>query len=56
MKAQQFTGNSPCSNPPVDLEDDDRGGPMPSIDAADAVLDERRELAELGNQINPVRV
>jgi hypothetical protein len=32
----------------------ERGGPLPSIAVADALLDERRELAELGNQINPV--
>ena len=31
-------------------------GAAASIDVADALLDERRELAELGNQINPVRV
>ena len=29
----------------------DRGGPLPSIDVADALLDERCELAELWNQI-----
>jgi hypothetical protein len=29
----------------------ERGGPLPSIDAADALLDERRALAELWNQI-----
>jgi hypothetical protein len=34
----------------------ERGGPLPSIDVADALLDERRGLAELGNQIAPVRV
>jgi len=27
-----------------------RGGPLPSIDPADALLDERRELTELWNQ------
>jgi hypothetical protein len=32
------------------------GGPLPSIDVADALLDERRELAELWNQIALVRV
>jgi hypothetical protein len=26
-----------------------RGGPLPSIDVADALLDERRELAKLGS-------
>jgi hypothetical protein len=31
-------------------------GAAASIDVADALLDERREMAELGNQINPVRV
>jgi hypothetical protein len=30
-----------------------RGGPLPSIDVADALLDERRELTELGNQFVP---
>jgi hypothetical protein len=34
----------------------ERGGPLPSIDVADALLDGRRGLAELGNQIAPVRV
>jgi hypothetical protein len=29
----------------------ERGGPLPSIDVADALLDERRELAELGNRL-----
>jgi hypothetical protein len=29
----------------------ERGGPLPSIAVADALLDERRELTELGNQI-----
>jgi hypothetical protein len=29
----------------------DRGGPRPSIAVADALLDECRELTELGNQI-----
>ena len=28
----------------------ERGGPLPSIDVADALLDERCELAELWNQ------
>jgi hypothetical protein len=32
------------------------GGPLPSIDVADALLDERRELTELGNQIARVPV
>ena len=31
----------------------ERGGPLPSIDVVDAVLDERRELTELWNQIAP---
>jgi hypothetical protein len=34
----------------------ERGGPLPSINVADALLDERRELAELRNQIVAVRV
>jgi hypothetical protein len=34
----------------------ERGGPLPLINVADALLDERRGLAELGNQIAPVRV
>jgi hypothetical protein len=29
----------------------ERGGPLPSIDAADALLDERRELTELWKQV-----
>jgi hypothetical protein len=33
-----------------------RGGPLPSIGVADELLDERRELTELGNQIVRVRV
>jgi hypothetical protein len=33
----------------------ERGGPLPPIDVADAPLDERRELTELGNQIALVR-
>jgi hypothetical protein len=33
-----------------------RGGPLPSIYVADALLDERRELSELWNQIVVVRV
>jgi hypothetical protein len=33
----------------------ERGGPLPSIDVADALLDERRELTALGNQIALVR-
>jgi hypothetical protein len=28
----------------------ERGGPLPSIDVADALLDERRDLAELGTR------
>jgi hypothetical protein len=28
----------------------ERGGPLPSVDVADALLDERGELAEWGNQ------
>jgi hypothetical protein len=31
----------------------ERGGPLPSIDVADGLLDERRELTELGS--NPPR-
>ena len=34
----------------------ERGGPLPSIDVADALLDERRELTELGYQVVRVRV
>ena len=34
----------------------ERGEPLPSIAVADALLDERRELAELGNQFVRVRV
>ena len=34
----------------------ERGGPLPSIAAADALLDERRELTELWNQRAHVRV
>ncbi|HEY2403026.1 MAG TPA: hypothetical protein VGI23_21920 [Steroidobacteraceae bacterium] len=34
----------------------ERGGPLPSIDAADALLDERHELTELWNQVALVRV
>jgi hypothetical protein len=34
----------------------ERGGPLPSIDVADALLDERRKLTELGNRIAVVRV
>jgi hypothetical protein len=34
----------------------ERGGPLPSIDVADALLDERRELTELWNQRAHVRV
>jgi hypothetical protein len=34
----------------------ERGGPLPSIDVADVLLDERRELSELWNQIVVVRV
>jgi hypothetical protein len=34
----------------------ERGGPLPSIGVADELLDERRELTELGNQIVRVRV
>jgi hypothetical protein len=34
----------------------ERGGPLPSIDVADALLDERWELAELGNRFARVRV
>jgi hypothetical protein len=34
----------------------ERGGPLPSIDLADALFDERGELAELGNQFVRVRV
>src|ERR1700740_1776473 len=34
----------------------ERGGPLPSIDVADALLDERRELTALGDQIALVRV
>ncbi|HEY2504740.1 MAG TPA: hypothetical protein VGI68_25850 [Mycobacterium sp.] len=33
-----------------------RGGPLPSIDVADALLDERRELTDLWNQIALGRV
>jgi hypothetical protein len=29
----------------------ERGGPLPSIAVADALLDERREVTEWGNQI-----
>ena len=31
----------------------ERGGPLPSIDVADALLDERHELTELWNQFAP---
>jgi len=34
----------------------ERGGPLPSIAVADALLEERRELTELGNQLGSVRV
>ena len=34
----------------------ERGGPLPSIDVADALLDERRELTELRNPFARVRV
>jgi hypothetical protein len=34
----------------------ERDGPLPSIAVADALLDERRELTELWNQIAPVHV
>jgi hypothetical protein len=34
----------------------EQGGPLPSIDVADALLDERRELAELWNQSALARV
>ena len=34
----------------------ERGGPLPSIDVADALLDERHELTELWNQFALVRV
>jgi hypothetical protein len=34
----------------------ERGGPLPSIDVADVLLDERRELPELGNLFARVRV
>jgi hypothetical protein len=34
----------------------ERGGPLPSVDVADALLEERPELAELGNQFVRVRV
>jgi hypothetical protein len=34
----------------------ERGGPLPSIDVADVLLDERRELTELWNQRAHVRV
>ena len=34
----------------------ERGGPLPSMDVADALLDERGELTELWNQFAPVRV
>ena len=34
----------------------ERAGPLPSIDVADALRDERRELTELGNQFVRVRV
>jgi hypothetical protein len=34
----------------------ERGGPLPSIDVADALRDEHRELTELGNQFVRVRV
>jgi hypothetical protein len=34
----------------------ERSGPLPSIDVADALLEERRELTELGIQIALVRV
>jgi hypothetical protein len=33
-----------------------RGGPLPSIDVADALLDERRELIELWKQFARVRL
>jgi hypothetical protein len=32
----------------------ERGGPLPSIDAADALLEERRELTELGGTSSSV--
>jgi hypothetical protein len=34
----------------------ERGGPLPSIDVADALLDERRELTEWGNRTASARV
>ena len=34
----------------------ERGGPLPSIDVADALLDERHELTELWNQFARIRV
>jgi hypothetical protein len=34
----------------------ERGGPLPSIDVADALLDERHEMTELWNQFALVRV
>jgi hypothetical protein len=34
----------------------ERGGLLPSIDVADALLDERCELTEQGNQIAQARV
>jgi len=34
----------------------ERSGPLPSIDVADALLEERRELTEWGNQIAEARV
>jgi hypothetical protein len=34
----------------------ERGGPLPSIAVADALLEERGELTELGNQFVRVRV
>jgi hypothetical protein len=34
----------------------ERRGPLPSIDVADALLNERRELTESGNQFVRVRV
>jgi hypothetical protein len=33
-----------------------RGGPLPSIDVTDALLDERRELIELWKQFARVRL
>ena len=34
----------------------ERGGPLPSIGVADALLDERREMTELWNQFARVRI